>query len=248
MTPSAFRTIVIAAPPTVYGVLPAIQPGLRWPMTGPLQILDYSIDATAQLLDVSDTIVSATAAVQPSGSGELAPLALSVLGGLVTVWLGPGVAGRYYRVHLTATTNGEHTFEWMVGLMVDPALAANPLPAPSSPGFGTPITWDPDVMANPPLGLVDTVTAIGADQASALVLSSLTNIIVAGAAATGVKMPNTVVSGTIVVVNATGIDHIVYPQSGGTIGNGGPNVGVIISPGQRLAFATEQPGTQWFAG
>lgn len=91
-------------------------------------------------------------------------------------------------------------------------------------------------------GLVTT----GADQASALALAAVTNVITGGAAGTGARLPAGLLSSTIVVVNADVLDKLVYPQLGGSIGTAAVNLPVIVSPGQRISFVT-QTGLQWFA-
>jgi hypothetical protein len=88
--------------------------------------------------------------------------------------------------------------------------------------------------------------ATGTNQATALPLTALTNVLTGGAAGSGAMLPAGVLSGTIDVLNADAIDHLVYPLVGGTIGTAGVNIPVIVSPGQRVSFVT-QDGLQWFA-
>lgn len=139
MTVSALRTITVGAPASIYGVCP-VQPSLGWPMAQPDEVLDYSLDVSALLSDVDDTITSASLAVSPSGAGELTASALAVQGGVITVWLADGVAGRRYLIRVEAITAGGRTFEWLIGLSIDPALATWPPTAAPSPAFGTVLT------------------------------------------------------------------------------------------------------------
>ncbi len=139
MTISASRTVVVRAQPSGYGVAGA--PLLVWPTAQPDDLLDYALDATAPLADVADSIVSASLAIMPSGTGELQASALSVAGPLVTLWLGGGVAGRTYLVRLDVKTVGRRTFSWIVRLPVSADLAAIPPPPAAVPGFGTAMLW-----------------------------------------------------------------------------------------------------------
>ena len=126
------RTVVIVPPWTRVYV---------WPFAEPDDALDYALDATAALAEVTDTIVSASASVFPSGAGELTPSQLSfTAAGVLTVWLSGGVAGRTYFVQLNATTAAGRTFSWYVKLPIDSRLAANPIPPPTVAAYSTPIT------------------------------------------------------------------------------------------------------------
>jgi hypothetical protein len=250
MTVSAARTIVIASPASTYGVLLRM-PSLRWPMAGPDEVLDYSLDVSALLSDTGgDTIASAVLSVAPSGTGELVAAALSITDGVITGWLGPGVPGRNYTVRIEVVSNGGRTFQRDIGLLVDPELAVYPLPGAPSSDFGTPLTWNPGaIVAGPPLHLVDTgLIAIGTNQATALPLGALTNVFTGGAAGAGGVLPTNVLSGTIFVQNAdpASVDKLVYPPLGAAIGSQAVNVAAIVSPGQRIAFVTSG-GLQWFA-
>ena len=129
-----------------YGVFtPA--PDLTWGMKEPAAVLDYTliVDGSAStsprvatVADCSEVITGASLAISPGG--ELIPSALSVSGGAIGVWLSGGVPGRQYNVAITATT-ASRTYEWLIGIVCDPALATWPLPDPVTPGFGTPIIY-----------------------------------------------------------------------------------------------------------
>jgi hypothetical protein len=99
----------------------------------------------------------------------------------------------------------------------------------------------------PPLSLVATgLIATGANQATALALAAQTNVFSSGGAGTGGRLPASVLSGTIFVVNKDPalLDKLVYPPLGGTIDAAAVNVPVIVSAGQRIAFMT-QNGVAW---
>lgn len=90
------------------------------------------------------------------------------------------------------------------------------------------------------------LVATGVDQPTALALTALTNVFTGGIAGAGGSLPAGVLSGTIIVINASVLDKLVYPQLGGSIGSALVNVPVIVSPGQSVSFVT-QGGVQWFA-
>ena len=128
---SANRTITIIPPWTA---------SLQWPTAQPDDILDYALNVTAALADVGDTIVTATVCAAPSGFGELAINSIAFSGGLITVWLAGGVAGRVYYVNINAYTTAGREFSWFVRLAISAILAINPIPPPTNPGYSTPIS------------------------------------------------------------------------------------------------------------
>lgn len=137
-TPVARTLIVPTTPIGGYGATPSL--ALQWPTAEPGDVLDYYLDVTAPLADLSDTILTASAAVAPSGAGEMTISSMSITGTVIGVWLAGGIAGRSYLIRVLATTTGGRTLEWIVRLKVDAFLAAYPLPAPPSLGFGASAT------------------------------------------------------------------------------------------------------------
>jgi hypothetical protein len=247
VTVSALRTIVIGAPSSIYGVCP-VQPMLQWPMAGPDEVLDYSLDVTAQLADVGDTIAYATISVSPSGTGELAVGALNVLGNVITAWLSGGVAGRNYLVRIEITTNAARTFQWMIGLLMDPELAGYPLAVPPSLGFGPLTTWNSEAIVTPPFTLVaGNLVATGTNQATAYPIAALTDVFVSVPSGTAAILPANLISGTIKVINASSSDLPIFPPLGAQINTSGVNVPVIVSPSQLISFVTQLPASQWYA-
>ena len=115
-------------------------PALWWPTAEPADDLDYYADATAPL--AGDTIISASLAIQPSGTGEMQPADLSVVGSVIGVWLAGGVPGRTYTAQIVARTEVGRTFVWLIGIVCDPLLASFPIPTAPSPGFGPAVTWN----------------------------------------------------------------------------------------------------------
>jgi hypothetical protein len=111
-------------------------------MAEPDDVLDYALDVSGPLLDSGgDSIASASVSVAPSGIGELSVQSIDVEDPIITAWLSGGVAGRHYTVRIEATTDGGRTFEWLIGLRIDPELATYPMPRLDSPHFGDAVTW-----------------------------------------------------------------------------------------------------------
>jgi hypothetical protein len=126
---------------TISALRTLIGPPWCWPMAEPDDVLDYSIDITAALADVADALDTVTLAVSPWGAGELVASQLIVAGGVITGWLGPGLAGRNYIVRIEGLTVAGRTFEWFVDLLIDPDRVAFPLPLPPNLDFGGTLTW-----------------------------------------------------------------------------------------------------------
>jgi hypothetical protein len=122
-----------------FGQLPSI-PGIFWPVKKPDETADFSYAATADL-DSGDTITAVTFATEPSGTGEITYSRLTQAANIITVWIASGVPGRNYIHRLLITTAAGRTFEILIGQVCDATLAADPVPASPSPGFGAPISW-----------------------------------------------------------------------------------------------------------
>jgi len=130
MTVSAARTVAVDAAGTVY---------LQWPTAEIYDSLDYCLDASAAITNDHITFVAVSAS--PSGTGELVPSAVSVVGMLVEMTLSDGVAGRMYQVRVDITTQTGREYSWLVGLPINPENATYPLPLAPDPGFGLSSTW-----------------------------------------------------------------------------------------------------------
>lgn len=89
---------------------------LSWPDKDPADVLDYSIDWSAQLAlpTEPDTIESVTWTV-PSG---LTKESQSHAEGIATAWLSGGVSGREYLVACRIVTAGGRTLERSARLLV----------------------------------------------------------------------------------------------------------------------------------
>jgi hypothetical protein len=253
MTVSSLRTLVVADYQARHLYGRAVSPiAMRWPTKLPLENLDYSLDLWTRggpLSDVSDSIASATLSVAPSGEGELQPVDMAVQGAVVTAQLSGGVAGRCYEVQVVVTAVSGRVFQFLVNLPVSAATATYPPPTPPDTGFGVPITWTSGVTVFGPsfVAVATGLTATGTDQASAAPLTAQTNIVTTVPTGAGMILPGGIVSGTMVITNASANDLLVYPPDGAQIGSYAVNAPVAISPGQTVSFSTQSPTTEWFA-
>lgn len=142
MTQSIARRLVVPASlAATYSTIPGPSGVLQWPIAASGMTLDYSVDVSALLADVSDTLATVKVSASPSGSGELSLIALQAVGGVITVWASNGVAGRAYRVRFICITAAGRTFEVYAYLKLDFNEAVFPLITPPSSGYGAPIMW-----------------------------------------------------------------------------------------------------------
>lgn len=120
LTPSPARTLVVPRrDATARGFVPAPLP-LRWPNKAPGATLDYTIDV-AELLDGTDTLTSASAAVtvSPAASGGLTSDSVTVGDTAVTVMLSDGVASVDYDVQITVSSDAGRVLQLNVGVYVE---------------------------------------------------------------------------------------------------------------------------------
>jgi hypothetical protein len=132
MTTTSLRTVTVQRPPyrTVH----------RCQIAQPGDDLGFSLDVTVPLSDVDDSVASASVAIRPGGTSELQELDLTVSGSVLTVLLLGGVARRGYEVQASFTRISGQTEKYLIGLLVNPALACWSPVAVASYEFGTPIT------------------------------------------------------------------------------------------------------------
>jgi len=130
MTVPAARTVAVDAAGTVY---------LQWPTAEIYDSLDYCLDASAAITNDHITFVAVSAS--PSGTGELVPSSVSVIGMLIKMTLSGGVAGRTYQVRIDATTQTGAEYSWIVVLPINAENATYPLPIAPDPFFGISSTW-----------------------------------------------------------------------------------------------------------
>jgi hypothetical protein len=244
MTASMARTIVLPVSRPLWkrldGIFPPAQPGCD---------LDYSIDVTALLADVGDILAAISLAIAPSGSGELAALDLAVNGSVITAQFGGGVAGRVYRIAVTAMGASGRVWTWHFGLTV--GRPSELCPPPPNPGFGMPITFCTGVPVFGSTSVATGLVGTGTNQATALPLLAQTNIIASVPSGSGFILPAVgFASGTVIVQNRDPADAApIYPPAGAQIEDLGVNVPFIVgADGSRISFTTQSPQTQWYAG
>ena len=108
---------------------------LWWPVQEYGEIKQYALDVTDH---ISSPISAASASVQPSGSGEMQISDLTVVGGVLTVTLDGGVAGRTYIIRIIYNTATDQEV-WLICISVDCRLEVYPPIVPPSPFFGSPV-------------------------------------------------------------------------------------------------------------
>ncbi|WP_158933229.1 hypothetical protein [Acidisphaera sp. S103] len=111
----------------------------EWPIAQPDDLLNYSLDLTAPLASITDTIGSVSVSVSPQN--ELPASNVSFSGGVVSVWPGNGgIAGRTYQVKIDvigADTGME--ISKTIALPISSISATYSLPA-EMPGWSAPVT------------------------------------------------------------------------------------------------------------
>lgn len=114
---------------------------LIWPRKEPNETLDYQIDATTQIAATQDTITGVTAAVSPSGPGEMVITQIAVAGSFVTIWLSGGFPARVYYVNVQVAAGSGRTHQFPIIVPISPELAIYPVAPPKNPSFGAPSVW-----------------------------------------------------------------------------------------------------------
>jgi hypothetical protein len=97
--------------------------------------------------------------------------------------------------------------------------------------------------------LIDTMTATGSTQATALQLSD-NNIVTTAAAGTGVILPfqaNTTPGDSVTVTNLGANALLVYPVVGGAVQAGATNAGFSIPTLKSALFIARNGGLNWAA-
>lgn len=88
-----------------------------------------------------DYIASVAVAVAPSGSGEMVPAALSVIGYNVTILPIGGQPGRVYTYSVVATMKNGNRYLFIIQQGTSKVLQADTPQVAPSPEFGSEITW-----------------------------------------------------------------------------------------------------------
>lgn len=107
--------------------------------------LDYCLDVNFAIDPAVDFPFKVSAAIAPSGDGELisSNLTYNTSSNLITVTLAQGVPCRVYTVMFTLWMLDGRIYEIPAYQSVAPGLPGYPQPFPPDPGFGDAITWLP---------------------------------------------------------------------------------------------------------
>jgi hypothetical protein len=124
-------------PNATYGTTP-VGSARPWPTAKSSDNLDYSLDVTKPLTDVTDTIIAVSLSASPSGAGELQCATLTVPGNPRMVGLRRRPRPKLHRPGCREATAGR-SFVWTPGLSIVRSGASLPLPPAPNPSFGTPI-------------------------------------------------------------------------------------------------------------
>lgn len=112
-----------------------------WPPKLPGATLDYTLDVSCAVDTTVDIIQTVSAAIAPSGAGEMVGSNLTIIGDTATMTMTGGQPGRIYSINMVFTMFDNRIFEFLVYQGVPPALRGYPPMPPPSPGFGTPLVW-----------------------------------------------------------------------------------------------------------
>ena len=215
-------------------------PPVWFPAKRPLEDLTWSL-LTTPYVNAAEQIVSVTASVAPSGTGELTPVAIGVFDQTLSLTLSGGQPRQIYTIQFVVTMTDGSIYQIVVYIGVLAILPTDRPQVPPVPGFGTPITWSTG-MPNP---VAYGLTATGANQATALPLPALTSIFTTVAVGTGAILVVTS-TGDLAVYNATATLLAIYPPTGGQINALGTNAAFNVAAGQRVVFSTAD-FVQWTA-
>jgi hypothetical protein len=242
---SAARTIVLPVTRPIFAIYDGV-----WPVARPDDNLDYSIDATAPLVDAGDVLTSLSLAIAPSGAGELTCSAVTVTDSIITAQLAGGLTRQPgYDILVIGDGASGRVWQWMFRLTVGQVDAAWPGEPPSY-GYGTPVTWTsgetpyifpPSLAGAPATNLILT--------SPPLLIASQTNIIASAPPGTAAILPTNVI-GTIFIQNNDPTNNApIQPPLGWQINALGLNDPFIIGAnGGRISFVTNGISSQYWAG
>jgi hypothetical protein len=86
------------------------------------------------------------------------------------------------------------------------------------------------------LSIAATVTAAGSTQAGATALTKTYSMVTTATSNQGVKLPTAQAGSVYNVINATGVNVKIYPNTSGTINDGSANVAVNVPAGASIEF------------
>lgn len=100
--------------------------------------MPYQFDVTS-LINTGDIFTSVSAAIAPSGTGELQPLSIVANGFVLTVTESGGQPGRVYTIEFNIITTGADIYQFTVNQGIPPVLPSDVAQVAPIPGFGTPV-------------------------------------------------------------------------------------------------------------
>jgi hypothetical protein len=113
-----------------------------WPAKQQGATLDYSLDISSAVNPDIDFVLSVSAAIAPSGAGEMALSDIIVFENVITLTCSGGVQSRVYTIMLTVTMTDGRIFDFLVYQAVPPGLRGYAVPVAPSPGFSDPQVWN----------------------------------------------------------------------------------------------------------
>lgn len=103
--------------------------------------LAYNLPLNSDINLATDTILTASVAVAPSGAGEMEVSTFTVSGTTLTVTPTGGQPGRTYEYQFTVTLTSGAVYSYVVYQNVQRVQITDVPQVPPDPGFGMPVTW-----------------------------------------------------------------------------------------------------------
>lgn len=178
--------------------------------------------------------VTSSLSAAPSGVGELALLALTVVRNVATVSVSGGVAGRVYTLSAVTTDASGDEFQVLAFLTISDTLETDPPPVPPDAGFGTAILWDTEVGQFTPRAVTGSCTLTAGGTGQVLVTSVVNGGIVYN--------PLTAVDESVDFAESVWVD-ITGAQA--VVGSGGTSV--EVRPGEQFPLTPSTVGVSWAA-
>jgi hypothetical protein len=116
---------------------------LQWPLSQAGELINYFFDISAAINTSAGTVTSIGVSVQPSGTGELQIRSVTYSGGLISVFVSDGIAGRVYKIRADVILSSGAVFSWVLTLPMGVDAVINNPPVPPNPGFGAVVYWPP---------------------------------------------------------------------------------------------------------
>lgn len=118
-------------------IVPPWQQVYLFPTSNPADDLDYSLDISACLEDISlPQVTQVTAAISPSGSGELSATNIEYQNSIITIWLSGGRYARMYTVNFVVYCQNDLHFSFFVQIPMDTSPISEVFTPAPSPYYG----------------------------------------------------------------------------------------------------------------